>query len=219
MKNKIFTTLLGVAIFFFIITFSIGLPIYCRFFYYLQIDSLNLVETTGYSYETIKTAYDEMLNFLIFPGTEFSTGALKFNQSGMEHFVDCKVLFDLNISVLLISLAIIVTTFILNNKGVITILRPFNMHVAFVSAISIFAVVLILTALVSLDFNSAFTIFHHIFFPGKDNWQFNPNQMEIIKILPQQFFLNCAILIGASIFIISISIIIYQLIKKKKALN
>ena len=217
MKNKIFTGILGVAIFFFIITFSIGLPIYCRFFYYLQIDSLNLVETTGYSYETIKTAYDEMLNFLIYPAKEFSTGALRFNESGKAHFIDCKVLFDLNITVFIISALTIATIFILKKKNVITICRPFKMHVAFTSALSIFVVFSILGILVASNFEKAFTVFHQIFFPGKDNWYFNPYDMEIINILPQQFFLNCAILIGVSIILISLTIIIYQLIKRKKA--
>lgn len=217
MKNKIFTFILGVAIFFIIITFSIGLPIYCRFFYYFQIDSLNLVETSGYSYETIKTAYDEMLNFLIYPAQEFSTGALKFNEAGKAHFVDCKVLFDLNITVFIICALTIAIILILKKKKVISLCKPFKMHVAFTSAVSIFLVFSILGLLVASNFDNAFIIFHKIFFPGKDNWHFNPRDMEIINILPQEFFLNCAILIGASIILISLTIIIYQLIKRKKA--
>jgi integral membrane protein (TIGR01906 family) len=215
MKNKLFTVLFGVAVFFFIIAFSIGLPIYCRFFYYVQINALNLPEFTGFDYATIKQAYDSVLDYLVFPWAEFSTGALKYNQSGMEHFVDCKVLFDINAIALILSTAVIVTTLILQKKKVITLCRPFKMSVAFISAVSIFVVIIVVGGLASIDFNSAFTIFHHIFFPGKDNWLFNPRDMEIILILPQEFFLNCALLIGASIVIISLTIIIYQLIKRK----
>lgn len=47
------------------------------------------------------------------------------------------------------------------------------------------------------DFSRAFTVFHAVFFPGKDNWLFNPATDEIILIMPERFFLNCALLIGA----------------------
>ena len=51
--------------------------------------------------------------------------------------------------------------------------------------------------LAALDFDAAFTIFHRIFFPGKDNWLFNPFTDPIITLLPQDFFLHCALLILA----------------------
>jgi integral membrane protein (TIGR01906 family) len=108
------------------------------------------------------------------------------------------------------------TLIILNKCKVISLVKPFGMSVAFISSISIFVVAFILGILVSIDFDTAFTIFHHLFFPGKDNWQFNPYKDQIILALPSQFFMNCALLIGASIVIISLTIIIVQLIKRKK---
>jgi integral membrane protein (TIGR01906 family) len=216
MKNKIFTTLFGIAVFFFIITFSIALPIYLRFFYYLQIEPLGLVKSTGYDYATIKEAYDQVLNFLTLPNVEFGTGVFKYTESGMAHFYDCKALFNLNLTVLIISFILGLTLFILDRKKVITFSRPFGMNVCFVSAISIFLVFGILAFIICLDFNSAFTAFHHLFFPGKDNWLFDPRYDQILNILPQDFFMNCAILIGSSIILISVGIIVFQLIKVKK---
>ena len=54
---------------------------------------------------------------------------------------------------------------------------------------------LLVGALAALDFNRAFVAFHVLFFPGKDNWLFDPRTDQIINILPQEFFRNCAILI------------------------
>ena len=217
MKNKLFTALFGVAIFFFIITFSIGLPIYCRFFYYMQIEALNLPASTGYDYATIKVAFDEVMNFLTLPGFEFGTGVFKYSQAGKAHFYDCKVLFDLNFYVLIASTIIIASLLILSKLKFISFCRPFNMHVAFLSCISIFTVIAIIAILIFIaGFDNAFTVFHHIFFPGKDNWQFDYFEDEIIRILPQQFFLSCAVLIGASIVIISLTVIVFQLIKRHK---
>ena len=216
MKNKIFTALFIVALALFIITFSIGLPIYLRFFYYLQIDALDLPRLTGYSYEQIKTAYDQVLNYLTLPNRPFGTGVFYYSQEGASHFADCKGLFNLNLIVLLTSSVILLLTFILQKKKLITLCRPFSMHPAFISAISIFATIFIILIFAVIDFSAVFVVFHLIFFPGKDNWQFDPRETEIINALPEQFFMNCAILIGVSIFAFCLSIIIVQLIKRKK---
>ena len=216
MKNKLFTALFIVGLMLFIITFSISLPIYLRFFYYLQIDALGLPESTGYSYLQIKEAYDEVLNYLTLPNRDFGTGVFKFSEQGASHFMDCKGLFNLNLIVLIISSAILVSTFVLQKKKLIALCRPFSMHPAFISAISIFAIIFIIAIFAIIDFSSVFVVFHLIFFPGKDNWQFDPNETEIITALPEQFFMNCAILIGASILAFCLSIIITQLVKRRK---
>ncbi len=214
--NVFLTVIFAVAVFLLIITASIALPIYLRFFYYLQIEPLGLQQSTGHDYQTIKAAYDEVLNFLTLPNVPFGTGVFKYTESGMAHFYDCKVLFDLNAIVLILSTAITITLLILSKKKVITLCRPFKMSAAFISAVSIFAFFGLLIILVSLDFDAAFTTFHHIFFPGKDNWLFDPRYDQILRILPQEFFMSCAILIASSIILISVSIIIFQLIKRKK---
>lgn len=219
MKNRIFTIVFGIAVFFFILSFSIALPIYCRFFYYLHIDGLSLPEKTGYSYAQIKFAYDEILNYLTLPNMPFGTGVFAYTASGAEHFADCKVLFDINLIALIASTTAIIITLVLVKLKKVSLYRPFNMSVTFISAVSIFAIFFVVGIFVAIDFSSAFTVFHKIFFPNKTNWAFDPNQMEIILALPEQFFFNCAILIGSSIFIICLSIIIYQIIKRKNFIS
>ncbi len=216
MKNKLFTALFIVALSLFIITFSIGLPIYCRFFYYLQINALDLPKITGYSFEQIKGAYDQVLNYLTLPNRPFGTGVFYYSQEGASHFADCKKLFNLNLIVLITSSAILILTFILKKTGWITLCRPFKMHPAFVSAISILSLILIIAIFAVIDFTSVFIVFHLIFFPNKTNWQFDARETEIIKALPEQFFMNCAILIGISILTFCLSIIIVQVVKSKK---
>ena len=49
--------------------------------------------------------------------------------------------------------------------------------------------------LAALDFDRSFVTFHHLFFPGKDTWIFNPATDPIIFILPQESFRICALLI------------------------
>lgn len=114
MKNKLFTALYCICLVLFMLTFAIGLPIYCRFLYYIQIKTLGLEQATGWSYGMIKQAYDEVLNFCTLPWVnEFSAGQLKFSESGASHFADCKVLFNLNLGVLLSSGAVLLALIIL----------------------------------------------------------------------------------------------------------
>lgn len=214
--SVIATIIFAVAVFLFIITFSIGLPIYCRFFYYMQIEPLGLPESTGYDFAQIKEAYDQVLNFLTMPNKEFSSGVFKFSAEGASHFEDCKALFTLNVVVLIVSTIIIVAILVLNKFKIICLKKPFGFSAAFYSAISIFAIGAILAILIAIDFDSAFVVFHHLFFPGKDNWTFSPYVDEIITALPQEFFMNCAILIGASIVLISAIIIIFEVVKRAK---
>jgi integral membrane protein (TIGR01906 family) len=73
---------------------------------------------------------------------------------------------------------------------------------------------LVVGGLAALDFDRAFVIFHHIFFPGKDNWMFDPRTDAIILVLPQQFFMNCAILIGVGL--VTFSLILMWLGRRRK---
>lgn len=216
MKNKILTAVFGVAVALFILTFSIGLPIYIRPFYYSHIDALEWPPRFGWSYETVKAAYDEMITYCTLPFTEFGTGELRYSESGASHFADCKGLFMLNIFAFVISGVIIVTLFILKKAGVFKLLKPCGFDVTFFSAVGLLGVFGVIALLASADFSTAFTVFHTIFFPGKDNWLFNPNTDQIILILPKEFFMNCAILIVSSIAALSILFIVLGILNREK---
>lgn len=203
-----------IAIVLFTITFSIGLPIYVRGFYYAQIEPLGLEEATGYTYDEIKEGYDEVLDFLTRPGGEFSAGVFKFSEEGASHFEDCKVLFTLNGTVLAISSALILLILILRLFGIYKPKSVLKRPPRFYSGIATLVSFAVIGVLAATDFNRAFKIFHQIFFPGKDNWLFNPYTDEIITAMPQQFFMNCAILIVVSIFTLSVLFIATS--RKKK---
>ena len=212
MKNRITSILFCIFLVLFMLTFCIGLPIYCRFLYYIQIKTLNLESATGWSYDTIKTAYDEVLNYLTLPGMPFGTGKLKYSESGAAHFADCKVLFDLNLGLMLSSAAVLVVIIILNALKITEPVTFAGRKPYFWSAIIAVSIPVVLGIIVAIDFDSAFTVFHSIFFPGKDNWIFNPHTDEIIKVMPQRFFMNCAIVIGAGLVAFSSALIAADLI-------
>ncbi len=227
MKNKLLTALLGFFTAILIITFSIGLPIYVRPFYYMQMDVLEIEEYYHRNAEwcgiegheeidsqDIKDAFNDVMDYLTLPGNEFGTGKLAFSEEGKSHFEDCKALFDLNISAFIISLFGVAVLLILNRRGVFQLWKPFGMSIAFCSGAYTLGGFVLIGGLCAIDFDKAFEVFHTVFFPGKDNWLFNPITDQIILILPQDFFMNCAILILASIILLCLGCIAYGLIPR-----
>ena len=221
MKRKAISVILAViftlAVTVLTLTVSIGLPIYVRPFYYLQIEPLGIPAATGHSYEEIVASFNELLDYLTLPGREFSTGVFAYSEEGMSHFVDCKGLFDLNAVALLISFAIVATMYRLHRKGIIKLPTPRGYRLSAISGGVTLAGFLTLGGLVAADFDKAFVVFHTLFFPGKDNWLFNPYEDEIIRALPEQFFMNCAILIASSVVLISLALLVRGIILKKRA--
>lgn len=237
MKNKLLTALLGFFTAILIITFSIGLPIYFRPFYYAQVDLYikdeynsqaeewqswaekyykedEYVKFENLSSDEIKDAYDEVLDYLTIPGNEFGTGKLPYREWTESHFADCKALFDLNASAFIISAFGVAVLLILNRRRVFELWKPFKMSITFCSGAYTLAGFAIIGGLAALDFDKAFTIFHAIFFPGKENWIFNPLYDRVILIMPQDFFMNCAILILVSIILLCLGCIAYGLIPR-----
>ena len=229
--NGIISAVFAIALAVFILTFSIGLPIYFRPFYYMQIDSLEIKELVmeyndyfdlGYTEEQItnealKDAYNEVLDYLTL-GKEFGTGIFKYSEDGKSHFVDCKVLFDLNAAALIISLAVVVCVLVLAKKNTIRLAKPLGFNMFFCAGAGMLITFGLLgIAAVIAGFEAAFTVFHMILFPGKTNWYFDPRLDGIILALPEGFFLACAVLILTSIILLTAAAIAYGIIDKRKA--
>ncbi len=196
--SKTLAALMSLAIALALLTGAIAAPILCRPFYYAHIGPLGLEERTGLTRDEIKTAYDEMLDYCL-GGEEFSTGVLKWSDSGKSHFTDVRFLFRLDLDVLICALGLLGAMFIVSHSPRRR-QRPaplLGRGPAFWAGAGLGAVFLVIGALAALDFDRAFVAFHALFFPGKDNWLFDPYQDQIINILPQEFFRNCAVLILA----------------------
>ena len=206
------TVVFCVALTLFMLTFSIGLPIYCRFLYYIQIKTLNLPAAAAEygieaGYAEIKAAYDGILDFCTLPNRPFKSGIFHMSESGISHFADCKVLFDLNVGVMIPSGVITLALVLLNRFRVIELKKPFGHCPYLISAAVAVALPLIIGALAAIDFDKAFEVFHGVFFPGKSNWTFDPYVDQIITVMPEQFFMNCAIVIGVGLISFSAALI------------
>ena len=212
MKKRLLSVLCMASVFLFLLTASIGLPIYIRPFYYAHIDAYELEERSGFTEAQIRQAYDEVLDYLTLPGKQFGTGVMACSHEAAHHFADCRVLFELNTVVLMGSGAVLVLLLLMRRKW-----GPYRLgkrSAAFWAAVLALAAPMIIGALAAIDFDRAFVIFHSIFFPGKTNWIFDWNADQIIRVLPQEFFRNCAILIGGGLVTMAGGILVWENRKK-----
>lgn len=213
MKKRLLSVLCAVCVSVFLLTASIGLPIYIRPFYYAHIGAFELERLSGYSESQIREAYDEVLDYLTLPGKEFGTGDLPHSAEGKAHFEDCKALFDLNAGLLIGSALVLAVLFAMRKKW-----GPYRLSrlsaPAWAAVLSVTAP-MIIGFLAALNFDRAFVIFHSIFFPGKTNWVFDWYADQIIRILPQEFFRNCAILIGVGLVSMAVGILVWEGKRKK----
>lgn len=207
-----YSVFISIVVALFIISASIALPIVVRPFYYLQIEDLELEEFSGYSETQIRMAYDEMLDYCLYLTNDFSTGDLAWSESGKSHFDDVRKLFAFDLIVAVTSAVILMLTFIINRIRRTKLRRIFGLSPLFYGGIMPGVIFSVLAVFIAADFNSAFTIFHKLFFPGKDNWIFNPRTDAIINILPEQFFARCALFIGISIIIMCACFIVVSIL-------
>ena len=206
--KRVLSVLCAVCVFLFLLTASISLPIYIRPFYYAHIGAYELEQVSGFSEVQIRQAYDEVLDYLTLPGRSFGTGVMPCSHEAEHHFADCRVLFELNVFILAGSGLILVLLFALRKKW-----GPYRLgkhSPAFWAAVLSVTAPIMIGALAAIDFDRAFVIFHSIFFPGKTNWIFDWNADQIIRVLPQEFFRNCAILIGGGLVTMAGGILIWE---------
>ena len=194
---KILSVLMSLAVALVLLTGSVALPILVRPFYYAHIEPLGLERASGLSREEIVRAYDEVLDFCVGARSTFSAGVLPFSRSGAEHFADCRVLFILDLTLFAGSAAAVGVLAVIERKAPSHRFR--GRSAAFWGAAGLCIVLGAVGVLAALDFDGAFTVFHSVFFPGKDNWLFDPVTDPIITLMPEEFFRNCAILILAAV--------------------
>lgn len=197
---KWLSVLLAVTLAVFFLSASITVPILFRPYYEAQIDALGLVSQTGWDVATIREAYHDVMDFLVW-GAPFDTGTLQWSASGQAHFADCQRLFRFNF-VLLGSSAILLLLFgWMHRKRHIRFPRLLDRSPAFWAAAGMCILLLAAAAWAAIDFDSLFRIFHQALFPGETNWLFDPQTDEIILILPEAFWMHT----GALVIILSLS--------------
>lgn len=216
-KSKSMTVLASVCLAVWILSTAIAMPILFRPFYYLHIDYLELPGISGKEAAQIEEAYNQVVDYCIGLSGEFSAGDFPFSQEGAQHFRDVRHLFQLDLVLLVLSVFVLGLLWLICKKRRVTAYRFFGFGPQFWASASLLTIFAVVSVLAALDFNSAFTIFHKLFFPGKDNWVFSYKTDPIIQVLPQVFFRNCALLILGVMVVLCVIFLCIDLKKRKKS--
>lgn len=164
-----------------VLTGSIAWVVLLRPFYYVQIGPLGVCQASGLTAAQARAAYSDVMDYCLGLRPDFVAGVLPFSAEGASHFADVRVLFILDLAVLAVTLLFLLGLWIACGLG---------------------GGILIVAVLAATDFDRAFTIFHSVFFPGKENWLFDPATDPVILLLPEEFFRRCAIAIAASLLLL-----------------
>lgn len=160
--------LISLCLALFIISASVTITLNFRPLYYHDISSLKIEETSGFSKKVIHENYDALIDYNQF----FYSGKLKLtlpmSREGRIHFEEVKRIF--------VGIRSRNIDF-LRSASIITVLLP-----------------VIVGILCAFNWDAAFTLFHEIMFRN-DYWIFDEATDPVIMILPDAFFLHCAVMI------------------------
>lgn len=167
---------------------GLGLLHISDWLYRLDIRWLDIEATSGLAKQEILSNYHAVMQYLSpFSRSAFSLPSLKFSAEGAAHFADTKRIFlgvyfagGLSGALLMVlKKAKLLGRIVCRSAGIATLVLPG-----------------IILAAMALDFDTAFVVFHKLFFPGATNWLFDYATDPIIYILPAAFFLHCAVFIA-----------------------
>lgn len=191
MKQKLCTPatlLLAMIYMLFFISFSVVLVLNFRPLYYYDIEALGIEEASGIPEKEIRENYDVLISYnSMFSHEELDFPTLAMSESGKIHFEEVKVIF-------VFVQYLCIFTFLAGAAGTIFKLRKKDAAFLKLAGILTPAVPAILGVLIAANWENFFVTFHHIFFRN-DYWLFDPATDPVITILPDAFFLHCAVAI------------------------
>ena len=134
--TKTFNSIIyGLSFMFLVLTLSISVPILWRGFYKIHVDLLDIPSLCNHTREEILFSFNELMDCLVLYKEPFSEGVFPFSESGMNHFLDCRILFTLDLVVLAISGLIFISYLILIKTHKIEVYRPFGFSMLFYLAL------------------------------------------------------------------------------------
>ena len=131
-----------------------------------------------------------------------------FNAREIAHMEDVRGLFLLVVWVFVAAAGLLLTGAVVCRLRRQRLPRLGGRTPGFWAACGLGGLFLLIALLAALNFDGAFTVFHSIFFPGKDNWLFDPVTDPVILILPEAFFRNCAIAIVTVLLTVCIMLVV-----------
>lgn len=212
-KEKVLTwSNLGLALILmlFIFSFATVFTLNFRPLYYFDIGYLDIPVLSGLPEAEIRQNYDALIQYnSIFWRRSLEFPTLPMSTTGRIHFEEVKNIFD-GVQLLM------AVTLLVGTAGAMAKLRRKKIAFLKLSAILTLALPTLLGVLIAFSWQMFFVLFHSLFF-NNDYWIFYPEADPVITILPDTYFLHCALLILAIVVLCSgLLYLAYRLLKKRK---
>lgn len=209
-RFKFSDILIGINFTLLFISIAVVFTVNFRPLYYKDISLLNIEATSGMEKTDILLNYNALIDYC----SPFFTGNLHFptleaSENGLQHFAEVKNIFVSFYIIGIITLVLGVTIIIQKAK------KP-DYSYLLVSAITSIVLPLLLGIYVAVDFDRAFLLFHKLCFKN-DYWLFDPATDPVILILPEKFFMHCAVLIIVIVLLFCFAFIGAFLWKRKRS--
>ena len=168
-----------------VICLAVSITVWFRPLYYADIKLLDIPEHSGYSEEICRRNYDVLIDYNVIGGpSELEFPDMQMSEHGRIHFEEVKRIFIFMQVEGLAGLAVLATVYLKRKK------KGWMHLTGFVTAAIAAAVLLAIV----IDWGWAFETMHGLLFDN-DYWIFNSKTDPVIKILPDEFFMHCGIMI------------------------
>lgn len=180
-----------------LISLAVMLTLNFKPLYYMDMKLMNLSEKTGCSETEIRENYDALIEYnSVFYDGELEFPTLPMSETGKIHFEEVKQVFVFFEAILF------PITLILSAILIWTLRKEEPLYLKWASYFMI-GIPAVLGLLIAINWDRVFVLFHEIVF-NNDYWLFDPNTDPIINLLPDAFFMHCAIMILVLVVLFSV---------------
>ncbi|MDD5901166.1 MAG: TIGR01906 family membrane protein [Lachnospiraceae bacterium] len=177
--------------------------------YYRDMEKLRIAEYSGYSEDEIRENYDALIDYnMAWKDGDLSFPTLPMSETGKIHFEEVKEIFDI---------FKYLATFggVLSVLGIVFMAKKKECRYLKMTAILSCGLPVALGILVALFWDRVFVIFHKIFFRN-NYWIFDSRTDPVITILPDEFFMHCALMIfGGVLFGAAVCLVSYLILRRR----
>ena len=168
---------------------------------------------------SINTTDDELINnttnLLEYLTNKAELNTTWFSEKDILHMKDVRVLYNVSFNLIIFFIIIFILSTILialvyKNYAMFYITKTFNK-----TLLAFILLVIVLAGIISYNFTSFWIKFHQLLFTN-DLWLLSPEESNLIKMVPEQFFISLITTIILHILILFVSFLVVNNIFKKK---
>lgn len=168
---------------------------------------------------SINTTDDELINnttnLLEYLTNKAELNTTWFSEKDILHMKDVRTLYNVSFNLMIFFIIIFILSTILialvyKNYTIFYITKTFNK-----TLLAFIILIIILAGIISYNFTSFWIKFHQLLF-SNDLWLLSPDESNLIKMVPEKFFISLITTIILHILILFVSLFVLNNIFKKK---